>query len=462
MRRFGRMTHFSPRDSSRWSAYRVRQTTGTRGWSSPWSQLQGSSRTSRISWSFDCSPIGCSSPMSFTSLRTRSARRGCPSPAGDTGMAAAKRGGVDQQPCARSRESRAELPTRVARQPGSSLLRSWWVSDTRSRKRATFTRSGSRTFGKSTPRSIQRASTPPRSVNVSGHASLASRCEPGVEDRVSVVLAIVESLSAYHSKLLSGLHDYTPNLDRLAGRGTYFTHFFANGYSTEGGEISLLTGHVPLHTAGSRGSIMAFTDVEGDFHRWLAKEGYETAFFTSASLSYGELGRWHHAIGIEEVDGAESPFYNGMPRGPFGAAEDAALIDRFLQWHDHRRAEGQALHGNHADGRVPSALSRCGPRAQRRGREPSPRRYPARTPCRCSRFPGILPQGRADHCWRPPRDDSHPRGGIRSPRRVRAGADFRDGAWAHRHASWRGAAQPAANRPDPVAAPPDRPPIVPQ
>jgi len=175
------------------------------------------------------------------------------------------------------------------------------------------------------------------SERISAMPALASRCEPGVEDRVSVVLAIVESLSAYHSKLLSGLHDYTPNLDRLAARGTYFTHFFANGYSTEGGEISLLTGHVPLHTAGSRGSVMAFTDVEGDFHRWLAKEGYETAFFTSASLSYGELGRWHHAIGIEEVDGAESPFYDGMPRGPFGAAEDAALIDRFLQWHDQRQ-----------------------------------------------------------------------------------------------------------------------------
>lgn len=86
---------------------------------------------------------------------------------------------------------------------------------------------------------------------------------------------------------------------------------------------------------------MAFTDVEGDFHRWLARQGYQTAFFTAASLSYGELGRWHHAIGIEEVDGAESPFYEGMPRGPFGSVEDAALFDRFLHWHDQRQQKDQ-------------------------------------------------------------------------------------------------------------------------
>jgi hypothetical protein len=161
-------------------------------------------------------------------------------------------------------------------------------------------------------------------------------CEAGLNEHPSVILLVVESLSAYHSRLFSGLNDYTPNLDNLARRGAYFTRFFANGYSTEGGLISLLTGHAPLPTVGWSGSTMSFTDVEGDFHRWLKGRGYKTAFFTSGEISFGARDRWLRAIGIDDIEGADHPFYDGMPRGSFGAAEDEALIDRFLQWHARR------------------------------------------------------------------------------------------------------------------------------
>jgi lipoteichoic acid synthase len=165
------------------------------------------------------------------------------------------------------------------------------------------------------------------------------RCETGLENRVSVVVVVVESLSAYHSKLFLGLHDYTPSLDLLAQRGTYFTHFLANGYSTEGGLISLLAGYVPIPTVGRSGSMMSFTAVEGDFHRSLDRMGYETAFFTSWDLSLSQADLWLPAIGIAYAEGGKAPFYDGMPRGAFGAASDAALVDRFSQWFDARRSD---------------------------------------------------------------------------------------------------------------------------
>jgi lipoteichoic acid synthase len=151
---------------------------------------------------------------------------------------------------------------------------------------------------------------------------------------------MVESLSSYHSQLFSGLNDYTPHLDRIARRGTWLSHFHANGYSTEGGLIALLTARVPMPTAGRFGSTLAFTDVEGDFHRALAAKGYHTAFFTTGRLSSGQRDRWIAAIGIEHGEGAEHSFYNGMPRGPFEAASDAALVDRFLQWHAGQQGTG--------------------------------------------------------------------------------------------------------------------------
>jgi hypothetical protein len=168
---------------------------------------------------------------------------------------------------------------------------------------------------------------------------LPATCEPGRAAPLSVVLVVVESLSAYHSALFSGLHDYTPKLDALARRGTWFPEFFANGYSTEGGLIALLTGHVPIPTAGRFGSVMAFTDVVDDFHRRLAARGYDVAFFTGGKLSFGKRDEWLRAIGIPHAEGAESPYYRGMARGSFDAPEDKALVDRFLQWHSERRGD---------------------------------------------------------------------------------------------------------------------------
>jgi hypothetical protein len=162
-------------------------------------------------------------------------------------------------------------------------------------------------------------------------------CEAGLGERPSVVLVVVESLSAYHSHLVSGLRDDTPMLDALAREGSHFTAFHANGFSTEGGLIALLTGYVPIPTAGRFGSEMAFTQVKDDFHRWLAARGYATAFFTTGDLGMGRRRQWLQAIGIAYAEGAAHPFYRGMPRGAFDAAADGALVDRFLAWHERER-----------------------------------------------------------------------------------------------------------------------------
>jgi hypothetical protein len=164
-------------------------------------------------------------------------------------------------------------------------------------------------------------------------------CEAGLGERPSVLLVVVESLSAYHSRLFSGLRDDTPQLDALAREGTYAKTFHANGFSTEGGLIALLTGEVPIPTAGRFGSAMAFTAVKDDFHRWLGSLGYTTAFFTTGDLEFGARREWLRAIGIGYAEGADHPFYREMPRAAFGAASDGALVDRFLAWYDRERGD---------------------------------------------------------------------------------------------------------------------------
>jgi lipoteichoic acid synthase len=190
----------------------------------------------------------------------------------------------------------------------------------------------------------------------------ALACETGLGQRHSVVVVIVESLSAYHSRLFSGLNDFTPHLDRIAREGTWLSRFHANGYSTEGGLIALLTGRVPVPTAGRFGSTMAFTEVDADFHRALAAKGYQTAFFTTGRLATGQRDRWLAALGIAHAEGSENRFYDGMPRGPFEAASDAALVDRFLQWHAGARAPGPFMATILTVGTHPPYVSAAGER----------------------------------------------------------------------------------------------------
>lgn len=164
----------------------------------------------------------------------------------------------------------------------------------------------------------------------------APRCETGLARRQSVIVLVVESLSLHHSQLLSGLPGLTPRLDALAREGSHFPEFYANGFSTEGGLIALLTGAVPLPTL-RRGGTLAFDQVHGDFHRRLAARGYRTRFFTTGTLGFGARDQWLRAIGITEAEGDEQPAYAGLPRGAFHAASDAALFGRFLAWYDHER-----------------------------------------------------------------------------------------------------------------------------
>src|SRR6185312_2641557 len=75
-------------------------------------------------------------------------------------------------------------------------------------------------------------------------------CAHGVASGKSVVIVLTESLSAYQSALLGGPRDWLPQLDALARGNHYFTHFYANGFGTDGGEIAVLTGRLPAVPAG--------------------------------------------------------------------------------------------------------------------------------------------------------------------------------------------------------------------
>jgi len=186
----------------------------------------------------------------------------------------------------------------------------------------------------------RREHSPERLAELKAMPEPPRRCLAGAGGTPSVILVAAESWSMHHSRLYSGLADLTPKLDALAQQGAWYPEFYANGYATETGLIALLTGKSPLPTHRAWG-IFAFDEVEYDFHRWLATRGYHTALLTSATVEPGKRREWAQMLGIAFAEGAEQqPRYANLPHGVFGAASDAALVDRFLDWYDHERPPG--------------------------------------------------------------------------------------------------------------------------
>jgi lipoteichoic acid synthase len=160
-------------------------------------------------------------------------------------------------------------------------------------------------------------------------------CTMGLAQRVNVTVLVVESLSAYQSKLLGGPWNVLPKLDQTMQQESYDPNFIANGFSTDGGLIAAFSGRVPIATQQRFRSVVAyqgFTPAVNNFYPTLKRLGYKRSFLMTADREFLGAQSWLRELGFDEVEGSEASFYQSFPRGQFGAAEDSALYQRTLQW----------------------------------------------------------------------------------------------------------------------------------
>ena len=162
-------------------------------------------------------------------------------------------------------------------------------------------------------------------------------CDRGSTHRVDIVLVVVESLSAYQSRYFSGIEDWTPQLDGIAQQETALTNFYANGWTTIGGLVSLLTGTfpvVPEHTAFNEWGSPRLPDFVGSTPSLplaLTKQGYRTEFIGAGDLDFTGKETWLKEIGFEKmVGGNDQRFAKQTVRGPFNSVPDRLLYDLAL------------------------------------------------------------------------------------------------------------------------------------
>lgn len=169
----------------------------------------------------------------------------------------------------------------------------------------------------------------------------AQSCEPGRAMRPDIIIVLWESLSAYHSALGTARTSVVPEFDAIARRNSWFSAFHANGFTTDHGLIAALTGEYPVPQVGRYASLKAFAgfeNAETALPEQLRRFGYWSGFFTTGDLRFLDKPSWLKALRFDHWEGEEAAFYRGMPRGPFNAAEDAALYGRVLQWLQQRDA----------------------------------------------------------------------------------------------------------------------------
>jgi lipoteichoic acid synthase len=172
-------------------------------------------------------------------------------------------------------------------------------------------------------------------------ASVTQQCERNpATTRPNVIVLMVESLSAWHMETLGGTVNWMPKLDAIARDHHYFTNFYANGYNTSGGEVSLITGRAPMNPPGALTvQFDHYVTPEGALPEIARRAGYESSFFTPGNTDFLQLGNLLKALQFDVINGAEDPFYEGHRRWQFGAAEDRVFYDRYLQWMEQRTSE---------------------------------------------------------------------------------------------------------------------------
>jgi lipoteichoic acid synthase len=166
----------------------------------------------------------------------------------------------------------------------------------------------------------------------------AEACHPGRGRRLNVILLIVESLSAYDSHYYSGIEDWTPRLDGIARQETALTNFYANGWTTMGGLVSMLGRtfpFVPEHTAYNQfGAPMLtdYLDVPQPLPRGLNEQGYMTEFIAGGDTTFIGQEKWLKAMGFQKEVGISDPrFVVQKIRGPFNSVPDRLLYSVALE-----------------------------------------------------------------------------------------------------------------------------------
>lgn len=152
--------------------------------------------------------------------------------------------------------------------------------------------------------------------------------EPAVKllntDRPNVLFIVWESLCARFIEPLGGQKDVTPNINRLAREGVFFTHVDANSFRTDRGLVALLSGYLAQPTT----SVIRMTKKLPNLPalpRAFKNAGYDTMVLHGGDLTIFHKSDYYLTIGHDTIV-SDVNFPKDSPRGKWGI-HDGIIFD---------------------------------------------------------------------------------------------------------------------------------------
>ncbi|WP_165774836.1 LTA synthase family protein [Candidatus Viridilinea mediisalina] len=154
----------------------------------------------------------------------------------------------------------------------------------------------------------------------------------GVTPRPNLILIILESFSMCHSKHLSGIFNFTPNLDMLMRENVVFTNFYANGGTSTDALVALLGGTVPLPSPryAREPTLNVYDHFDETLPRLMGRHGYQTLFMTAADVAAFGVGAWASTIGFASVQARADLQHDQSRAQGFSTATDETLYQNAI------------------------------------------------------------------------------------------------------------------------------------
>lgn len=118
--------------------------------------------------------------------------------------------------------------------------------------------------------------------------------------RPNIILIVWEGCGAAVTGCLGAEEGATPNLDKLAAEGVFFSNCQANSFRTDRGLVSIMSGWLGFPTA----SLMRIPGKSGrlpGIARTLLKEGYTTDFWYGGDISFTSMGAFMLQNGFQKT-----------------------------------------------------------------------------------------------------------------------------------------------------------------
>ena len=155
--------------------------------------------------------------------------------------------------------------------------------------------------------------------------------------RPNILIVLLEGMGGVFVEPLGGLSDVTPNLNRLAEEGVFFTQCYANSYRTDRGTVCALSGYLGLPTASIM-KVPVKSRTLPAISEELVEVGYTTDFLYGGDINFTNMKSYLLSKGYQKLT-ADTDFSVAEQAGNAWGVNDHITFEHLFNQLKERKEE---------------------------------------------------------------------------------------------------------------------------